>query len=160
MYKVEDYVVYKRDVCIIKEIKNDKLTNKKYYVLRPISDNTLTIDLPFDNNNLRNLISIDELNEFIKKIKDIKPIEILNDKMLENEYKFLLRDGTHESLIKIIKTTYMRNKERENNKRKIGQKDEEYFKKAEKLLYTEFMVVLNMSFEDTKKYVEDIVSKL
>lgn len=60
---------------------------------------------------------------------------------------------THEGLIKIIKTTYIRNKERVDNKRKIGEKDDTYFKKAEKLLYTEFSLALNMTYDETKDYV-------
>lgn len=160
MFKEGSYVVYKQNVCKIKEIKHSALSDKDYYVLVPVSDESLIIDLPVDNNNLRNLITREELDNFIKTIKDIKTINVSNDKMLEQEYKLLLKDGTHESLIKIIKTTYLRNKDRVENKRKIGQKDEEYFKKAERLLYTEFMIILNKSYDETKKYVEDIVSKL
>lgn len=160
MFKEGSYVVYKQNVCKIKEIKHSTLRDKDYYVLVPVSDESLIIDLPVDNKNLRNLITREELDNFIKTIKDIKTINVSNDKMLEQEYKLLLKDGTHESLIKIIKTTYLRNKDRVENKRKIGQKDEEYFKKAEHLLYTEFMIILNKSYEETKKYVEDIVSNL
>lgn len=160
MFKEGSYVVYKQNVCKIKEIKHSTLRDKDYYVLVPVSDESLIIDLPVDNNNLRNLITREELDNFIKTIKDIKTINVSNDKMLEQEYKLLLKDGTHESLIKIIKTTYLRNKDRVESKRKIGQKDEEYFKKAEHLLYTEFMIILNKSYDETKKYVEDIVSNL
>lgn len=160
MFKEGSYVVYKQNVCKIKEIKHSALSDKDYYVLVPVSDESLIIDLPVDNNNLRNLITREELDNFIKTIKDIKTINVSNDKMLEQEYKLLLKDGTHESLIKIIKTTYLRNKDRVENKRKIGQKDEEYFKKAERLLYTEFMIILNKSYDETKKYVENIVSNL
>ena len=35
-----------------------------------------------------------------------------------------------------------------------------YFKIAEKLLYSEFSVVLNMSYEDTKEYVISKVHKI
>lgn len=160
MFKEGSYVVYKQNVCKIKEIKHSTLRDKDYYVLIPVNDESLIIDLPVDNNNLRSLITRKELDNFIKTIKDIKTINVSNDKMLEQEYKLLLKDGTHESLIKIIKTTYLRNKDRVDAKRKIGQKDEEYFKKAERLLYTEFMIILNKSYDETKKYVEDIVSNL
>ena len=66
----------------------------------------------------------------------------------------------YEDLIKIIKTTYLRNKERIDNNKKIGGTDDEYFKQAEKYLYNEFSVALNMSYDDTKKYVIDKVKEI
>lgn len=82
-------------------------------------------------------------------------IEILNmeNKLLENEYKKLLSDENHESLIKIIKTTYLRNKARVDSKKKVSEKDEYYFKLAEKYLYNELSVVLGMSYDKTKEYI-------
>ena len=49
-----------------------------------------------------------------------------------------LKKMRYEDLIKIIKTTYLRNKERIDNNKKIGGTDDEYFKQAEKYLYNEF----------------------
>lgn len=33
MYKIGEYVVYRHDVCIIKEIKENKLIGNTYYVM-------------------------------------------------------------------------------------------------------------------------------
>ena len=73
--------------------------------------------------------------------------------MIEYEYKKLINSGRHEDLIKIIKTTYLRNKKRLDSKKKISDKDQHYFLLAEKYLYNEFGTVLNLSYEDVKKYV-------
>lgn len=99
------------------------------------------------------------MTSLIKRIPSIEVVNTVN-KMIENDYRALINDGTHESLIKIIKTTYMRNKERADNKRKIGDKDEYYFKLAEKYLYNELSIVLNMSFENTKNYIIQEVEKI
>lgn len=158
MFKIGSYVVYKRDVCRITEIKTNN--DKEYYVLVPVNDESLTIDLPVGNDNLlRDVIDSDSVNKIIKEIPNISEIENVNDKLLEQEYKKLINDGSHESLIKIIKTTYMRNKNRIDSKRKIGEKDDAYFKKAEKYLYTEFSIALNLSYEETKEYVENLVKQ-
>ncbi len=152
MYNIGDFVVYKRDVCKIKEIKT--INNKNYYVIVPVTDESLTINVPVEGiTDIRNIISKDEVDSLIKKIPSIEVINCDNDKFIEYEYKTLLHDMTHEGLIKIIKTTYIRNKERVDNKRKIGEKDDIYFKKAEKLLYTEFSLALNMTYDETKDYV-------
>jgi len=153
MYKIGDYVVYKRDVCKIRDIKDSN------YVLNPIDDQTLTITIPQSNNFIRGIISKKESEELIKKIPNIDMIKV-NDKLLENEYKNLLNSGKLEDLVKIIKTTYLRNEDRINNRKKIGEKDDNYFKKAEKLLYNEISISLNLSYEETKKYIKERVEKL
>lgn len=161
MFNVNDFLVYKKEVCRVKEIKENSLDKSSYYVLIPVTDESLKIEVPTANRlgHLRNLISIEEIDNIIKKIPSIKIIEE-NDRLIENEYKELLKSGTFEDLITIIKTTYLRNKARENTKRKLSDKDNTYFNLAEKYLYTEFSIVLNKSYKDTKKYVEDEVRKL
>lgn len=157
MLKINDYVVYKHDVCKVISIK--KNNNKDYYVLVPISDSTLKISIPCDNTSLiRELINKDYANHLIDNIPSIDILDI-NVKLLENEYKALLNDCTHESLIKIIKTTYLRNKERLDTKRKTSDKDEYYFALAEKYLYNELSVVLGMTFEEVKNYVIERLNK-
>lgn len=161
MYKVGDYVVYKREVCEVISIKEKKFMDMDYYVLVPISDNTLKIDVPVNNKMgyLRPLITKKEVEDIIKIIPNIKPI-ISTDRLIENEYRNLLNTNKHEDLIKIIKTTYLRNKERLDNNKKIGGKDDEYFKQAENYLYSEFSIVLGMSYDETKKYVIEKVKEI
>lgn len=161
MYKVGDYVVYKREVCEVISIKEKEFMDMDYYVLVPISDNTLKIDVPVNNKMgyLRPLITKKEVEDIIKTIPNIKPI-ISTDRFIENEYRNLLNTNKHEDLIKIIKTTYLRNKERLDNNKKIGGKDDEYFKQAEKYLYSEFSIVLGMSYDETKKYVIEKVKEI
>ena len=161
MFNIGDYVVYKRDVCKIKEIKKNGFNNKDYYVLIPIDDNTLIIDVPMDNKSglLRPIIEKNEVENIINSIVNI-PIIKVDNKLIENEYKQLLNSGKHEDLIKVIKTTYLRNKERTDMSKKIGDKDDLYFKRAEQLLYNEFSIALNMNYDDTKKYVIDAVSAI
>lgn len=155
MFKVNDYVVYKKDVCRIKEIRNNKLNGNDYYILIPIDDESLIIDVPVDNRMgyLRNLLSKEEADSLVDNIYNIKPLENIDDKYIEKTYKELLYSGKHEDLIKIIKTTYLRNADREKNNKKISEKDDTYFNQAEKYLYYELSIVFNMDFEETKNYI-------
>lgn len=162
MYKVNDYVVYKKDVCKIIEIRKNHLYNKDYYILIPIKDESLKIELPIDDKNefIRNVISKKEIEELIKKIPTIENITDTNEKLLEYHYKELIKNGTHEDLIKIIKTTYCRNQDRKNNGKKENAKDHTYFEIAEGILYNEFSIALNLTYDDTKKYIIDKVDYL
>lgn len=151
MFKVNDYLVYRKEVCKvmeIKEYKNDFL----YYVITPINDTSLRIEVPTDSSVIRPLISKIKIQKIIEEIPNIKEIAE-NDRLLENKYKELLRNGTYNDLIAIIKTTYLRNETRDKEKKKRSEKDTTYFNLAEKYLYTEFSVVLGKSYEDTKEYV-------
>lgn len=159
MFKINDYVVYKKNVCQISEIKDKYFDDIDYYILKPVSDNTLTISVPINNETIRDLISKKELENIIQNIPNIDIIKTDN-KLIENEYKQLMNTGKHEDLIKIIKTTYLRNKERADNNKKIGDKDDNYFHLAEKYLYTEFMIVLGMSYDETKDYVSNKVNNI
>lgn len=154
MYKKDDYVVYKRDVCKVNGVIPKKFNNMDYYSLSPVLDESLKIDVPVDNKLglMRSLITKKELDDIINKIPNIKPLST-TDKQIENEYKKLMNTASHEDLIKIIKTTYLRNKERLDSNKKIGDKDNSYFELAEKYLYTEFMIVLGINFEEAKEYV-------
>ena len=158
MYNIGDFVVYKKDVCKITDYKEKHLRDIDYYELVPILDNSLKIVVPIDSGYLRSVISKEEAEQIIDLISSIEVIEV-NDKLIENEYKRLLHDGGYEGLIKIIKTTYLRNEDRVNNKRKISEKDDNYFNLAEKYLYSEFSVSLDIPYDEVKKYVIDRVSK-
>lgn len=159
MFHVGEYLVYKRDVCKVEEIKEKYMKEMDYYVLTPIEDPTLTISIPFTNSQIRPLISKERVEEIIASIPSI---EVINseDRMIESEYRNLLNSEDHKDLIRIIKTTYLRNKERLENNKKIGETDHHYFEKAEKYLYDEFSIVLSLSFEEVKQYVVDKVVEL
>lgn len=158
MYKINDYLVYGKDVCKVYEINEKRFNNTDYYLLKPIKDLSLKIEAPVTSNKIRPVITKEELTEIIKKIPSIKPIEA-NDKFIENEYKRLLSTPTHENLIRIIKTTYLRNKERLENNKKVAEKDKNYFELAEEYLYNEFSIILGYTFEETKAYVINEVLK-
>ena len=155
MYKKSDYVVYKHDVCLIKDIKENKTNGNVCYVMNPIDDYSLTIEIPIDNKTglLRDIISSKEAKKLIKQIPMISPIDEISEKNLEFKYKELLNIGDYESLIKIIKTTYLRNEYRANNKMRISDKDNNYFNLAEKYLYNELSISLNMTIDDVKEYI-------
>lgn len=159
MFQEGDLLVYKRDVCLVEEVRVKYIKDIDYYILSPITDNSLKIKIPTNSKDIRSLISKDRVQELIQKIPNIKEIKT-ETKTLENDYKQLMKNGTHEDLIKIIKTTYLRNKERLDNNKKTTDKDNYYFNQAELYLYNEFSVVLGLSYDETKEYIIKEVTKL
>lgn len=160
MYKSGDVVVYGRDVYRIKDVKDNYLFNKNYYIMNPIDDDSLVTSVPVDTTSyLRDVITKEEVEELIAKIPSIEIVQA-SDRDIEYEYKQLLRENTLEALIKIIKTTYMRNMMRQNQNKRISEKDEQYFNQAERRLYNELSISLHLTFDDTKQYVIDSVEAL
>lgn len=161
MYKVNDYLVYGKDVCKVEAIEEKKFNNETYYLLRPVKNKDLKISAPITDKakKIRPLISKEEIELLITKIPLIEPITI-EDKFIELEYKRLINSGTHEDLIRIIKTTYLRNKDRIEKNKKVAEKDKNYFELAEEYLYHELSITLEKSFEETKDYIVNQVTKL
>ena len=159
MFNIGDYVVHKKTICTIEKIKENYFRGNDYYVLKPIKDTTLVINVPVENNVLRKPLSKEEVENMINSIPSIEPIST-NDRFIENEYRELLNTNRHEDLIKIIKTTYLRNKERLDNNKKESSKDSEFFKLAEEYLYNEFAIALGLTFDETKEYVIEKVTSI
>ena len=159
MFKVGSYVVYKKNVCLVNEIKKRKKGNYEYYSLAPLSDQSLTIEIKDEKKSIFIKEYIDK-KEMKKLIKMIPKIEVItaNGHSIEAEYKSLLNSMKHEDLIKIIKTVYKRNEERLEAGKKLSEKDNTYFQKAEQLLCNEFSIVLGNKFEDVQKQLLEKLS--
>ena len=154
MFKVNDYVIYKRDVCIILEEKI--ISNYEYFVLQSTIDDSLKINIPKNMSSklLRHLNTKKDIEKLISKIKTI-PLLDVNSKNIEEDYKRCLRDETLESLIAIIKTSYFRNQSSLAHNKKMTDKDKYYYELDEKFLYNEIAYIYNTTYEDAKKYVLD-----
>lgn len=158
MFEIKSYVVYKNDICYIDDIK--EYGNKKYYVLVPINDKSLKINLPVDNENIRKVMSKDMALKVIDMIKDVPIVKIENEKNLELEYRKLLSSNDYSDLISIIKTTYLRNENRKNEKKKLGEIDRKYFEIAESKLYNELSIPLEMSAGEVKESILKKISEI
>lgn len=147
-----DYIVYRKETCKIIE-KEDG-----YYRLVPVNDTSIKYKVPVDSNFLKKVITKEEIDRLLLEIPEINTID-LGEKQIEQEYKELMKSGTHEDLVKIIETSYLRNQIRIINNKRISEIDDEYFRRAEKYLYEEIGIVLNLSFENTKEYIINKLKK-
>ena len=147
-----DYIVYRKETCKIIE------KEEGYYKLVPVNDTSIKYKVPVDSNFLKKVITKEEIDRLLLEIPEINTID-LGEKQIEQEYKELMKSGTHEDLVKIIKTSYLRNQIRILNNKRISEIDDEYFRRAEKYLYEEIGIVLNLSFENTKENINNKLKK-
>ncbi|MEG0076227.1 hypothetical protein [Anaerorhabdus sp.] len=156
MYKVGEKVLYKNEVCSVEEIKKNTLSKDPFYILVPIFSNgcQTKIQVPASNiaGNIRDLLTRDEVDELVKAIPSI-PLCDSKDTMIKKEYEILLKSYKVEDLVCIIKTTYLKNKDRALNNKKLSSVDDAYFHEAERILYSQLAVVLEKTIDETRKYV-------
>lgn len=152
MYKINDYVIYKREVCAVKDLK--KINNQDYYTLENKEDTSLKISIPVSQETqlLRHLATFDEISNTLDHINDIPTLDI-NERNLEEQYKLLLQGTTIENLIKIIKTAYIRNEIRKNNHKHLSDTDTSYQELAEQFLFNEIAYAMNISYDAAKELV-------
>ena len=163
MYKVNDIVVYRRDVCKIVGKHRSDFTGEMCYDLVPYlkQDGSVKMQVPVSNKsgNLRDLITEDEIRELIISAPDIQTLENKPANM-KSQYAALLKGNDIQDLICIIKTSYGRNKARMEQHKKLASIDDEYLQKAENYLYQEISVALGKTYEEAKAYFEGEVAKL
>lgn len=157
MFKVNDYVKYKNDVCVISNIKEIRGFN--YYTLAPIQDTSLIVNLPVDTNLVKPLI---EYNDAIKMIDDLPNLSVLNmtnDKALEQSYRKLLLSDETIDLFTIVKTAFLRNKKRNDSGRKLGSVDSHYYEEACKKLLLELSIVMHLDEDKIENILIEQITK-
>lgn len=159
MLKINSTIIYGSQVCKVKdmcEMTVGKIT-RQYYVLSPVYDDKNVIYVPMDNEKLtekiKEILSADEICELINSMPENEPCWIEDDKERTTEYKRILEAGNREEIIRIIKTLYEKRKELKENGKKLHSMDEIIFERAEKIIYDEFALVLNIKREDVVPFI-------
>lgn len=161
-YKIGDVVVYRRDVCKVVKIAKSDFTGEQCYILVPCGqqDGSVKMQVPVANKggHLRNLVTEDEIKDLIANVKEVETL-ISKPANMKSQYATLLKTDDIEDLIRIIKTSYERNRERLVNHKKMASIDDEYLQKAEKYLYDEISASLGISYDESKAFFEREVNK-
>ena len=147
MFRIGDYVAhYKEGVCEVVNIGKIDMgsSDKEYYTLKPVYDAAGTVYTPVDNKR-----------EQIREMSEIDTIGVTNEKQREAMYKNALLHNQCREWVSLIKTSYGRNKERIQAGKKTINIDERYMSSAEKFLYGELAVVMEMPRDKVSGYVKE-----
>ena len=159
MYKIGDLVVYGAfGVMTVVDIRDESIGDlvRRYYVLRPtLSKNESFTFVPTENEQLvsamRPLLTKDEILSLLHSAKDLPPIDWVNENRARQEYfKRIMESGDRAKMISMIRAINESGQRREAEGKKNFITDENAKAKAEKLLYTEFSVVLGIDEEEAK----------
>ncbi len=154
MFELGEKVIYRKELCTVKDIKKNHYHGKDYYVLVSENDPSLTIDIPTDNlgGNLRKIVTKEEAEEILSNIVTIEPIEV-DERNLGYEYQSLLSNNNHQDLIRVMKTSYLKNQQKISASKKPSDRDQDYYEKAENYLCNELSLSLNISYEECKNSI-------
>ena len=149
MFKKGDFVVNTNNgICEIKDVvtMNMSGTDKEYYLLIPINEQTAKVYVPVDlsTQRIRLAMNKDEALSLIESIPDIHETYIENEKERERTYKEALNSRDPKRLVGIIKTLYLRSQKRLDAGKKNTAVDDRYFKLAENHLHNELAFALEI----------------
>lgn len=152
-------------VCRVRAVTGnpvDRLdTQRKYYILEPVFEKGSTIYTPVDNEKIimRRIMNEKDAKLLIGRMPEIDTVWIREEKMREQMYKEAIRTYDCQSLAQIIKTLYLRKRDRMQRGKKVLSCDEHYLKKAEELLYGEMSVALSIPKESVVEYISGMIEK-
>lgn len=151
MFHIDDTILYGTlGICKIAEIAQKDFGGEKmdYYVLKPVYGGTSTVYVPMHNEALkekmREVLTLEEIQAIIKEIPNEKPVWIESENERREKYREIIASGDRMELAKIIKALYLHQQKQQEKGRKLHVADERFFKDAEKMLYDEFALVLQI----------------
>lgn len=160
MFKVNDTVLYStQGVCKITEIMEKKIYGKKYeyFVLKPIFDEKSTIFVPLNNEGLlskmKRVITPEEIHKLLSDASNADVEWIENNQERQGKYKTILSQGTRADVIRLIKVLHLHQTDLVSKGKKLHANDERVLKFAEKLLYDEFALALNIKQDEVLPYI-------
>lgn len=162
MFEIGEYVVYgSKGVCRIEDITHIDISGvdkeRLYYVLGPLGDANGKIYAPTDNPKIvmRKVITKEAAEQLIQELPEIELLWVPDDKQREAKYKEALHTCDYRAWVSIVKTLYLRKKERTAQGKKITALDERYMKAAENELYSELSLILNVPKESMEEYIKE-----
>ena len=76
---------------------------------------------------------------------------------LAQHYQSAVRSHDCQDLVELMMSIYAKQKQAQSQNRRLGMVDERYMKQAERLLYGELAVALEIPFDDVQPYIAERV---
>lgn len=161
MFQIGDQVLYGiHGVCRIIALESRRVDrrNIEYYVLEPVDQHGAQFYVPTQNqaavSKLRPVMTKEELNELLTH-DACNGTWIADENQRKLRYKELITSGDRKALLQMVYCLHRHRKEQEEAGKKIHLCDQNFLKDAEKLLNSEFSLILNMSERDVAAYVQN-----
>ena len=150
-----ELVVYgSTGVCRVEGIGNPDprdRSGRQYYLLKPLyQDGTIYTPVEGGKVPMRPVMSAAEAEELIAQIPQLNP-EVCRERtlqLLSQRYQAMLHSGNSRDLLELTISVYRKRRQAEDQNRRLGMVDERFAKQAERLLFGELAVALDISPEE------------
>lgn len=160
VYQVGDRVVYGiHGVCQIVDLQVQTVTHKKveYYVLEPITQSGARFFVPSQNqaavSKLRSVLTKDEVDTLLKSEQSRQDIWTDDENQRKQSYRQLITEGDCGALMSMIRALHLHKQEQQLTGKKFHVSDANFLRDAEKVLYSEFSIVLGIPYEQVEEYI-------
>ncbi len=160
MYQVGEQVLYGiHGVCRIVGIEERPVDQKRvsYYVLEPIDQMNSRFYVPSENpvavSKLQPILTREKLEVLLQSAARQEQPWIPDENQRKLSYKSLLTSGDRDALIGMICTLHRHKRRQEALGRKFHLCDETFLRDAERMLGSEFSLVLNIPLAEVSSYV-------
>ena len=155
MIQQGELVVYgSTGVCRVEGIGNPDprdRSGRQYYLLKPLyQDGTIYTPVEGGKVPMRPVMSAAEAEELIAQIPQLNP-EVCRERtlqLLSQRYQAMLHSGNSRDLLELTISVCRKRRQAEEQNRRLGMVDERFAKQAERLLFGELAVALNVAPEE------------
>lgn len=166
MLQLGSLVVYGiHGVCIIADVEQRVVDRKKveYFVLTPKDQPKARFYVPTQNqaalSRLHPLLSREALDALLDSEETSKDCWVQNENLRKQKYKELINSGDRAALISMIRSLQKHKENQLAAGRKFHLCDENFLRDAQKLLASEFSVILGIPQSDVAGYIESKLHK-
>ena len=160
MYQVGDHVLYGiHGVCRIAGLEQRIIDRKRveYFILEPVNQVEARFYVPTGNpaalSKLRKVLNREELDRLLCSAEACQDCWIPDDNQRRNRYRELISSGDRAALLAMVGTLYRHKEEQAAAGRKFYLCDENFLRDAQKLLESEFSLVLGIEPAQVGPYV-------
>lgn len=160
MFQVGDRILYGGSgACIIEQIETIRFgrSRERYYVLRPIFQNTAVIYVPVNNaelvSKMREMPSRETVDSLIAGIPTAGSVWVEDAQERKTCFEQIMRNGNCADRIRLIRTLFLHKRKRLSEGKNLHVSDENFLRDAKKLLCDEFAYPLQMEPSQVLDYM-------
>lgn len=164
MFQVGNQVLYgMHGVCTIIDVEERVIDHKKiqYFVLEPTEQQGTRYYVPTRNqaalSKLQSIITWEELNSLLSSDEVQRDAWIPDENQRKQYYRDMITSCDRVALVRMVHTLHRRKQIQSAAGRKLHLCDETFLRDAEKLLGSEFALVLDLPREQVGSYVRTIL---
>lgn len=161
MYACGDRVMYGiHGVCEILALEDRRIDRKtvQYYVLEPVEQPGARFYVPSQNAaavaKLRPVMTKDQVDALLCSAEVRQNVWIADENLRKQRYRELITGGDRGSLLCMVRTLYRHKQAQQEAGRKFHLCDENFLRDAQRLLDSEFSLILGIEPKEVGAYIQ------